>query len=348
MSLPDKQTTFLKQMSDIHGIPILDITGFYEKNLNDPQQIAMWPNEEERLAYCDMLIGGYVHEFNSAVMEELDILAVYSTNPRESIKSGQLTNKIIGITKRPADAKPKWFSIMNLKETGVIQRLDSLSTGTIKVNIQKETETTIEAFSRSQTIFTPKPLKWLKDEAGAVCTTNAQKWAWIKKRVRNVEIAEAGKYISAKDNKGYPVFNDLRIITGLIASRRISKKIDEETKKERQTGIITLTDKSILNNHDFFVNKEIPDPKDATKKKTQYGGFSGFVEPSDIEHIGKDSIIEALGHISGPQNMNVVYIHPILIKAPLKPTERIQKPTSNPGTSSSASMIPGAVNPVSL
>jgi len=346
MSLPDKQTGFLNQMSSIHGIPINELIAFYEKNLNDPQHVSMWSNMEERLAYIDMLIGGYVQEFNSAVMEELDLFVAYSTNPRESKNSGQLVNQIIGVTKRPADAKPKWLKIMNLEESGVIQRLNSLSTGTIKVNIQKETETSIEAFSRSQTIFTAKTLEWLKDEEGKVCNTDVQKWNWLKKRIKTVEIAEAGKWISAKDERGFAIFNDLRIITGLIATKRITKKIDDETKKERQTGIITLTDKSILNNHDFFVNKEIVDPKDATKKKTQYGGFSAFVEPEDIKDIGKDSVVDLLGHISGAQNMNVSYIHPILIKAPLKPTDRIQKQAAgSPGTSG----IPaGAVSPVSL
>lgn len=354
MVLPDEQAGFLKSMSAIHGIPESDIVTFYEKNLNDPQHVTMWPDLNQRLAYCDMLVGSYVTEFNSAVMEELDIFVVYSTNPRESKKSGQLTNKIIGVTKRPTDVKPKWLSIMNLEETGIIQKINGLLTGTIKINIQKETETTIEAFSRSQTVFTPKTLTWVVDETGAVCNTDAQKWAWIKKRVKNVEIAEAGKWQSGKDENGYPIFNDLRIIRGLVASRRVTKKIDEETKKERQTGIITLTDNSILQNHDFFVNKEIVDPKDATKKKTQYGGFSGFVEPDDIKNIGKDSVVEVLGHISSAQNMNVAYIHPILIKPPLRPTDRIQKPvdagaTASAGTSSAASGIPaGAVSPVSL
>lgn len=346
MSLPEKQNGFLQQMSSIHGIPINELVAFYEKNLIDTQHVAMWPNMEERLAYIDMLIGGYVQEFNSAVMEELDLLTVYSTNPRESKNSGQLVNQIIGVTKRPADPKPKWFKIMNLEETGVIQRLDSLSTGSIKVNIQKETETTIEAFSRSQTIFTPKTLEWLKDEAGNVCNTEAQKWNWLKKRIKTVEIAEAGKFISTKDEKGYAVFNDLRIITGLVATRRITKKIDDETRKERQTGIITLTDRSILNNHDFFMNKEIVDPKDSTKKKTQYGGFSIFVEPEDIKNIGKDSVVDMLGHITGPQNMNAQYIHPILIKAPLRPTDRIQK--SAAGSTGTSGIPAGAVSPVSL
>lgn len=342
MVLPDKQMGFLNQMSSIHGIPPNDLIAFYEKNLNDPQHIAMWSNIEERLAYIDMLIGGYIQEFNSAVMEELDIFVAFSTNPRESKSSGQLTNKIIGITKRPTDAKPKWLSIMNLEETGVIQKLPSLSTGTIKINIQKETETSIEAFSRSQTVFTPKTLEWLKDDAGAVCNNDPSKWAWLKKRIKNVEIAEAGKWLSAKNEKGYSVFNDLRIITGLIATRRISKKIDDETKKERQTGIITLTDKSILTNHDFFLNKEIVDPKDATKKKTQYGGFSAFVEPEDINEIGKDSYVDALGYIIGTQNMNIAYLHPILVKPPLKPSDRIQKPASGTG------LPTGAVSPTSL
>ncbi len=346
MSLPDKQMGFLQQMSSIHGIPINELTAFYEKNLNDPQHVVMWSNMEERLAYIDMLIGGYVQEFNSAVMEELDLFVVYSTNPRESKNSGQLVNQIIGITKRPAEARPKFLKIMNLEETGVIQRLNSLSTGTINVNIQKETETTIEAFSRSQTVFKAKTLEWLKDDAGNVCNTDIQKWLWLKKRIKTIEIAEAGKWISAKDEKGYAVFNDLRIISGFVATRRITKKIDEETKKERQTGILTLTDKSILNNHDFFVNKEIVDPKDATKKKMQYGGFSVFVEPVDIENIGKGSVVDLLGHISGPQNMNASYIHPILIKAPLKPTDRIQKQAAvSPGT---AGIPAGAVSPVSL
>jgi hypothetical protein len=58
MTIPDKQLGFLNQMSSIHGIPINEITTFYEKNMSDPQNVAMWPNEEERLAYCDMLIGG--------------------------------------------------------------------------------------------------------------------------------------------------------------------------------------------------------------------------------------------------------------------------------------------------
>jgi len=331
-------------MSSIHGIPINELVAFYEKSLNDPQHIAMWSNIEERLAYVDMLVGGYVQEFNSAVMEELDLFVAYSTNPRESKNSGQLVNQIVGITKRPTDARPKWLKIMNLEETGVIQRLNSLSTGTIKVNIQKETETSIEAFSRSQTVFTAKTLEWLKDDAGNVCNTEALKWNWLKSKIKNVEIAEAGKFMSAKDEKGYAIFNDLRIITGLVSTRRITKKIDDDTKKERLTGIINLTDKSILNNHDFFLNKEIVDPKDATKKKTQYGGFGIFVEPDDIKDIGKDSVVSVLGHISGPQNMNAQYIHPILIKAPLKPKDRIQ-PAGSTGTSG----IPvGAVSPVSL
>lgn len=337
-------------MSSIHGIPINELTAFYEKNLTDSSHIAMWPNEDERLAYTDMLIGGYVQEFNSAVMEELDMLVAYSTAPRISNNTGQLFNFIVGVTKRPTDAKPKWLKIMNLEETGIIQRFESLSTGKIKVNIQKETDSSIESFSRSTTEFHPKTLDWIKDENNAVCNTEAAKWMWLKARVRNVDIASAGKHISAKDDKGYSIFNELRIVSGLIATRRITKKIDEETKKERQTGIITLTDKSILSDHNFFMNKEIDDPKNLGKKKTQYGGFSVFVEPEDIKDIGKNSVVDVLGYISSAQGMNAAMIHPILIKAPLKPTDRIQKTTAGTTSASSTrtSVIPGAISPSSL
>lgn len=320
MEIPQEKIDWLSQMSQIHGILLEDLKKYYTRYLSDETYKAAFSTEAELLDYADMLITTHIQEFHSAVLTEYEIMVIVSSNPKVS-KAGQLYNNHVVLAKLPGEGqKVKWMNIVNLDENGKVERLTELSIGTIKVSVSKETEQTIDAFSRSNTEFVEKALTWLPPDVKS-------RRDYLLKVIKNVEIANAGQHISAKseDQKGFLPYS-LRVIRGTISMHLIIKKTDEKTKTERETGIINIVDKSVSSNPDFFKQKTVSDPKNPGKTMTIYGGFSAFVEPSDIRDKGKGTEAYFIGRITAANQMNVDTILPVLVIAPKKPTEKLQKP----------------------
>lgn len=323
MEIPQSKIDWLNQIASIQGIPVEDLKKYYEKHINDPTCIAAFPKEEELLDYVDNLLSTHIQEFHSAVMTEYEVVVVISSAPKTS-KAGNLYNNHTMLAKLPGEGqKMKWMNVVNNEETGKVERLPVLATGTIKVNVKSENDVQIDAFSRPNTEFVPKQLTW-----GA--NTPQERKEWIKKNIRQTTIADAAKNLSAKTSDGKGINPcSLRWIHGTVSQRRITKKTDEKTGIERVTGILNITDKTCATIPDFGKSKQIPDPKNPGKTITEYGGFGGFVDPVDVENIGKDSECVFIGTISSPRNMNIGTILPILAIPPKKPTDRLQKPSTN-------------------
>ncbi len=320
MEIPQNILDWLNQIASIQGIPVEDLKKYYNKQINDPTCVAAFPKEEDRIDYVNNLVGTHIQEFHGAVMTEYEVVVFESSTPKTS-KAGNLYNHHVMMAKLPGEGQAfKWMNVVNNEDTGNVVRLEALSTGTIKVNVKDETNGIINAFSRSNTEFTPKQI-------ANVPTTKAEKLIWLKQSLKNFTIATAGNNLSAKtaDGKGINPCS-LRLIQGTIATHRIIKKIDEKTGVERVTGIITITDSSTVTIPDFGKSKQVPDPKNPGKTMTQYGGFSAFADPADIENIGKGSLCIFIGTLPSATMMNVGTIIPLLAIAPKKPTDRLQKP----------------------
>lgn len=322
MEIPQNIVDWLNQIAQIQGIPMDDLKKYYEKQLNDTTTVAAFPKEEDRIDYINNLLGTHIQEFHSAVMTEYEVVVLVSSAPKTS-KAGNLYNNHVMMAKLPGEGqKFRWMNVVNNEDTGNVVRLEPLSTGTIKVNVKDKNEIQINAFSRTNTEFVPKQI-------ASIPITRAEKIAWMKASLKQFTIASAGQNLSAKtqDQKGVNPCS-LRWIQGNIATHRIIKKTDEKTGLERTTGIITITDKTVVTIPDFGKSKQIPDPKNPGKTMTQYGGFSAFAEPTDIEYIGKGSECIFIGTVPSATMMNIGTIIPILAIAPKKPTEKLQKPTT--------------------
>lgn len=336
--IPQEKVDWLSQLSQINGIPLEDLKKYYMRFLNDETYKAAFTKEEELLDYADMLITTHIQEFHSAVLTEYEVMVVVSSTPKTS-KNGSLYNNHVMLAKLPGDGqKVKWMNVVNLEDTGKVEKLGVLTTGTIKVNVAEETEQTINAFSRGNTEYVEKALTWLPADVRG-------RRDYLLKIVKNVEIAKAKDNLSAKtkDEKGYQPWS-LRVIRGNISMHRIIKKTDEKTGAERVTGIINIVDKSVATNPDFFKQKTVQDPKDPSKTQTIYGGFSAFVDPEDIKDKGKGTEAYFIGRITAANQMNVDTILPILVIAPKKATEKLQKP----GTSTAPATPDASVSPAAL
>jgi hypothetical protein len=339
MEIPQNKIDWLSQIAEIQGIPVDDLKKYYNKQINDETCKAAFPKEEDLLDYVDNLLATHIQEFHSAVLTEYEIVVLISSEPRPS-KAGNVNNNHVVMAKLPGDGqKIKFMDIENYAETGKVEKLPKLATGTIKVNVRSEVDW-IDAQSTTVTEFVPKNLNW-------VPITMEEKIDWMKKSVRNFKISEAGKNLSVKDKDG-KWFNkcSIRWVEGVISTHRIIKKTDENTGVERQTGIITISDASVLTNPEFSKNKTVPDPKHPGKTMTEYGGFSAFADPVDIAEVGKGSKCIFVGTVTSPKNMNVGTIIPILAIPPKKPTQRLQVPGKSeiPATP----VVDASVNPAML
>lgn len=340
VDLPQEKIDWLTQLSQINGIPLEDLKKYYLRYLNDERYKAAFTTQEELLDYADMLIATHIQEFHSAVLTEYEVMVVVSSNPKVS-KAGSLYNSHVMLAKLPGDGqKVKWMNVVNNEDTGKVEKLDVLSTGTIKVNVSKETEGTIDAFSRGNTEYVQKALSWLPPDVKS-------RRDYLLKVIKNVQIANAGQNLSvmSEDRKWFLPYS-LRVVRGNISMHRIIKKTDEKTGAERETGIINIVDKSVVTNPDFFKQKTIPDPKQPGKTMTQYGGFSAFADPEDIRTIGKGSEAYFIGRITAANQMNVDTILPVLVIAPKKPTEKLQKSGNAAGTA--ASQTDSGVSPAAI
>lgn len=320
MEIPQEKIDWLSQMSEVHGMPLEDLKKYYMRFLNDETYKAAFSTETELMDYADMLITTHIQEFHSAVLTEYEIMVVVSSNPKVS-KAGQLYNNHVVLARLPGEGqKVKWMNIVNLEETGKVEKLPVLSTGTINVSVSEETDQTISAFSKGHTEYIEKALTWLPPDVKS-------RKEYLLKIVKKVEIATAGQNISAKtsDGKGFQPWS-LRAIRGTISMHRIIKKTDEKTKVERVTGIINIVDKSVSSNPDFFKQKTVSDPKNPGQTMTIYGGFSAFADPEEIQDKGKGTEADFIGRITAANQMNVDTIFPVLVIAPKKPTEKLQKP----------------------
>lgn len=340
MEIPQNIVDWLNQIAQIQGIPVDDLQKYYLKQLNDATTTAAFPKEEDRIDYINNLLGTHIQEFHSAVMTEYEVVVLVSTTPKVS-KAGNLYNNHVMMAKLPGEGQAfTWMNVVNNEDTGNVVKLEPLSTGTIKVNVKDTTDGKINAFSRTNSEFVPKPI-------ANIPTTKAEKLVWLKQSLKQFTIATAGQNLSAKtqDQKGINPCS-LRWIQGNIATHRITKKTDEKTGVERTTGIITITDKTVVTIPDFGKSKQVPDPKNPGKTMTQYGGFSAFADPVDIENIGKGSECIFIGTLPSATMMNIGTIIPILAIAPKKPTEKLQKPGAVSTVPSG--VIDASVSPSSL
>lgn len=323
MEIHQEKIDWLNQIAQIQGIPIEDLKKYYTTQINDPTCISAFPNEDDLLNYVDNLVATFIQEFHSVKMTEYEIVVITSSTPRVS-KAGNLYNTHVALAKlAKSESAPKWMNIINNEDNGVVERIESFSTGTIKVNVKTEDETQIDAFSRINTEFVPCVLSWVPQ-------TPTEKKDWIKKTLRSFTIATAEKNLSAKthDLRGINPCS-LRWIQGNIATHRIIKKINEKTGEDREFGIITITDKSVVTIPDFGKSKQISDPNNPGKTITLYGGFSAFVEPDDIRSVGRGSECIFIGTLPSGRQMNVGTIIPILAIPPKKPTEKLQIPDAS-------------------
>src|SRR4030067_1665045 len=159
MEISQTKIDQLNMVASAKGIPVEDLKKYYYKLINDPTFTAAFPKEEELFDYVDNMLSTHIQEFHSAVMTEYEIVVVVSSAPKTS-KAGSLYNNHVVMAKIPGDNQkaPRWMNIVNNEDTGNVQRLERLSTGTIKVNVKDENDTQINAFSRSNTEFVPKQL----------------------------------------------------------------------------------------------------------------------------------------------------------------------------------------------
>ncbi len=324
--IPPEKMDVLKQMSDVHGVKLADIQKFYETKINDETFTPNFPNQADLFSYVDSLLLGFIQDFVNSTMEEFEIIVIASSCPREAKTGSIFSNHTCAAKRTPEQIAEniqtgkavgengiKWLAIRNGEDSGILERITPLTTGRIKVSIGKEDERAIEAYSRSNSEFTPCSVSFV-EESG--------KKEYIKKLIRNVTLAQAGSNLSAKDEKGYAISYSLRLIVGTMSGRRLMK--NEKTKKE--TAIINIMDGSVAGNSEFFKNKQVPDPDNAGKTKIQYGGFSGFCEPDDIRELDRGTYGMYIGHITTANNMNVQTIIPIMAVIPKKNTEKLQKP----------------------
>lgn len=344
MEIPQELNDLLNQISGLQGIPIEGLTKYTLKNLNDPACVLAFPKEEDRVNYVTNLIGTFIQEFHAAVLTEYEIVVIVSSNPKAS-KAGKINNNHIVMAKLvggDALAPPKWMDIENYQETGKVEKYEALSTGIIKVNIKSENNVQIDAQSTSTTEFTPKQLSW-------VPTTLPEKKEWLKKAVKRFTVATAAANLSAKNADGKWVNKcSLRWIEGNIATHFITKKLDETTNIERATGIISIVDKSCLLIPDFGKSKQVPNPKKPGELMTEYNNFSAFVDPEDIELIGKGSECVFIGTVTSGKSMNIGTILPIRAVPPLKPTDKLNKPGTPPVVPPAGAIDASAVSPASL
>ena len=332
MELSQQKIDQLNMVASTQGIPVEELIKYYTKQINDQTCIAAFPKEEDLFDYVDNLLSTHIQEFHSAVMTEYEVVVMVSSAPKTS-KAGNLYNNHVMMAKIPGNDQkaPRWMNVVNNEDTGNVVRLEPLSTGTIKVNVKDENEVQINAFSRSNTEFVPKVLSWVANGS----QSRDEKKEWAKKAIRQFTVATAGQNLSAKtaDGKGINPCS-LRWIQGNIATHRIIKKTDDKTGLERVTGIITITDKTVMMIPDFGKSKQVADPKNPGKTMTEYGGFSAFADPEDIKLIGKGSECIFIGTLTNARQMNVGTVLPILAIAPKKPTDKLQKPNTNPSSPS--------------
>lgn len=331
IQIPAGKMDFLKQLSSMHGIKIADLTTFFETKLNDPAVVALLtegvipPTEEEIIDYASGLLNVYVSDCLSAVMEEFSGIFIIAGRAKESKKGGMWSNSVfLGKRTGEGDKTPKLISIRNGEDSGMLYTpILALDTGKIKVSVGEETPNGITGFAKPASEFIKEDVDWIPK-------TRKEKIAYLKKIIKNVKISEAGKNVSPKDEKsGYANAFGLRLIHGTVSGRRITKKIDPDTKKESLSANINIVDDSVQMNGEFFKTKQVVDPKDPTKKKTLYGGFGGFCDPEDVEGIDRGSVVDVIGYINDEHNMQVGAVIPTVIVIPKKPSEKLKLKPGN-------------------
>jgi hypothetical protein len=341
MEIPQIKLDWLNQIATIQGIPVEDLKKYYLKQINDPTCVTAFPKEEDLLDYIDNLLATHIQEFHSAVMTTYEVV-VFASSAIKTSKAGNAYNNHVMMARLPGEGNPfRWMNVINNEDTGVVEKILPLSSGTYNVNVKENEGANIVAFSRSNSTFTPKVI-------AGIPTVMSEKIEWMKKSLKSFTIATAGQNLSAKDKDGkYVNPCSLRWMRGTIATHRITKKIDEKTGIERSTGILNLSDASAVTIPDFGKSKTITDPKNPGKTITEYGGFSAFVDPEDIATIGKGSECIFIGTLTSAKMMNINTIIPLLTIAPKKATEKLQKSGSVTSTTP-VGIIDASVNPVML
>lgn len=341
IQIPVSKMDFLKQLSSIHGIKIADLTTFFETKLNDPAVVTLLteegvaPTEDEIIEYVNGLLNVYVSDCLSAVMEEFNGIFIIAGKAKESKKGGMWSNSMfLGKRTGEGDKTPKLISIRNGEDSGMLYTpISATDTGRIKISVGDETANTIVGFAKPASEFIKEDVDWIPK-------TRKEKIAYLKKIIKNVKISEAGKNTSPKDEKsGYANAFALRLIHGTVSGRRITKKIDPDSKKESLSANINIVDDSVQMNGEFFKTKQVVDPKDATKKKTLYGGFGGFCDPEDVEGIDRGSVVDVIGYINDEHNMTIGTVIPSVVVIPKKPSEKLKLKPSNPTTNVPAGQI---------
>ncbi len=339
-TIPAGKMDFLKLMSSTHGIKIDDLTTFYEKHLNDPAVVTLLteggiaPTEDEIIQYIDGLLQVFISDCLSAKMEEFSGIFLIAGRAKPSKKGGLWSNSMfLGKRTGEGDKTPKFISIRNGEDSGILYTpISVIDTGKIKISVGDETANTIVGFAKPATEFIKEDVDWIPK-------TRKEKIAYVKKIIKNVEINQAGKNVSPRDEKGtYPNSFALRLVHGTVSGRRITKKIDPDTKVESLSASLNIVDNTVMGNSEFFKQKQVVDPKDATKKKTIYGGFGGFCDPEDVEGIDRGSVVDVIGYINDEHSMQIGAVIPTVIVVPKKPSEKLMKPGNS--SSSNTSNVP--------
>ena len=320
MEIPQNRKDFITQVASVNGIPLEDILKWYQKKIDDQGLIAQFSTTEGLLDYADTLLSTYIQDYHGSKLTEFEIFVLCSQSPHYT-KAGAQVNSHTGLARKAGEQKVKWINITNMEEGEQVKRITPLTTGVMAVNVSEETDSTIIAFSRPNGEFIEQPLTWIKPDMES-------KRAYVRKLFKQIEIKDAPKHITPKDDKGYMVPFSMVLIRAVLARVSINLQ-DDGHGGQRESCPISITDKStMLMPQDFFKTTEIADPKDTTgqKKKKLYGGFGGFAEADDIRQLGKGSEVEVICQIENDHNMKPLTVLPLTIMAPKKATDRLQKP----------------------
>jgi hypothetical protein len=338
MAIPQNKLDKLKHISEARGVSLTDLIAFYERNIADPEMISMVPDETERYNFIDGQLNVYVNDLTSSVLEEFDFMAVIAGKPLETKTGGIFSNYVLlAVHREGVDKRVKIMAVKNSDDSGIIyEPLAALDTGIIKVSVGKETDGTIEAYSKPGSTISKQMVTSFPQ------ADKKAKHEYLRKVIRTVKIDSASKNLTPKDEKGYSIPFGLRMVRGTVSSCRINKKINETTKVESENCILNIIDESVELNSEFFKNKETVDPENPTKKKTIYGGFGGFADADDARPIGKGSLVDLIGFINSANSITIGTILPVITKAPITPKGRLNiKPgnTTAPAAHSAGNIV---------
>jgi hypothetical protein len=296
----------VKMKAQTSGVKEELIAKYYEKFLGDPQYTADFPNQKDLIDYISMLVEGHINQWLNQRIETFDLIVIGAQKiiPKKEGKSTFCKYLAIGtMNSEGGQAKFKKLVITHFSDEKKLKALDMLH---ISLKVQKEVDdTTLDCIYDTELECTPTKLSWVPDPKEFVRTQ-------LQKNVTT--ILDAGHHLSGKEinngNTGYTKPFELRLLRGVVEGVFGTR--------------LNLIDNSVEKHREFMKNTQVQDPKDPTKTKIKYGGFTVFCD--EEQSFGKNSLIDAIGYINDAHTMSAWAILPVKTIAKQKPSERLQKP----------------------